>query len=159
MLENLPQVFSHFDCQRRNLIVRTGNNQQNQLVVLDWQQCGIGAIGAELSWLLLEWPLFDLPKLSEVVFHSYVKGLQESGWSGDADIACLGYKAMLAVFIGCAFPALMAFLCSAENREFALQILGSAEESLFWQELPVLDFTLDCADEALVLIKKLGLRI
>jgi len=162
-LERLPQVFSHFDSQRRNLLIRMGKNRQKELVALDWAQCGIGAIGAELSWLvgmstfLLEWSPSGLSDLTETAFQSYVKGLQESSWSGDIDMVRLGYVSMLAVYIGCAFPALTRIWCSTANKEFALQILGLAEEDLFWKIFPVLDYTLDRAEEAGKLMKKLQL--
>jgi hypothetical protein len=162
VLERLPQVFSHFDSQRRNLLICTGRNHQDELVALDWAQCGIGAAGAELNWLvgmssaLMEWQPIDLPKLDTVAFQNYVQGLQEGGWSGDVDVVRLGYVSMLAVFMGCAFPSLVAFWCSAEKRELALQILGLAEEELFLQTLPLLHYALDCADEARSLMKKLG---
>jgi hypothetical protein len=162
VLESLPQVFSHFDCQRRNLMIRTGKNQTNELVALDWAQCGIGAIGTELNWLvgmgttLLEWPPSDIAVLDETAFQSYVRGLLNTGWSGDVNIVRLGYVAMLSVFIGCAFPGLSMFWCSPENRSFALQIFGMAGEDLFFETLPVLYYALDRADETRLLMKKLG---
>jgi hypothetical protein len=162
VLESLPKVFSHFDCQRRNLMIRRGANQANELVALDWAQCGIGAIGTELNWLvgmgttLLEWSPSDIVTLDETTFRSYIQGLQDTGWSGDVNIVRLGYVTMLAVFIGCAFPGLTAAWCSTESREAALQVFDFAEEELFWKVLPVLDYSLDRADEARSLMKKLG---
>lgn len=162
VLEGLPQVFSHFDCQRRNLLIHLGRDQQKELVILDWAQCGIGAVGAELNWLigmssaLLEWPPSDLPKLDTAVFQSYIQGLQAGGWSGDVRIVRLGYVTMLAVFMGCIFPGIAAFWCSSENRDFALQIFGFAEEELFFKWLPMLYYALDCADEARSLMSNLG---
>ena len=44
------------------------------------------------------------------------------------------------------------------NRAFALQSFGLAEEDLFWQLLPLLSYYLDCADEARLLMSKLGLK-
>ena len=162
VLESLPQVFSHFDSQRRNLFIRQDETQHNELVITDWAQCGIGAIGAELNWMvgmggfLLEWKPSDLGKLDEIVFKNYVQGLQIGGWIGDIDIARLGYVAMLAVFSGCALPSLVTFWCSHENQDFAFQILGLSEESLFIETLPVLNYALDCADEAQTLMRKMG---
>lgn len=162
-LEELPQVFSHFDSQRRNLLIRKNKNHQNELIALDWAQCGIGAAGTELNWLvgmssvLMEWQPVDLPKLDAVAFQNYIQGLHEGGWSGDVNVIRLGYVIMLTVFMGCAFPGLAAFWSSAEKREFALQILGLAEEELFLQTLPLLHYSLNCADEARTLMKKLGL--
>jgi hypothetical protein len=160
-LESLPQVFSHFDSQRRNLLIRRGKGTGQELVALDWAQCGLGAIGAELSWLvgmsalLLEWSPSDLRRLSDAAFQSYAQGLQQAGWSADISAARLGYLSMMAVYIGCAFPRLTRIWCSADMKGFALQILGSAEEELFWKLLPILDFSLGCAEEARRLMSKL----
>jgi hypothetical protein len=161
-LEGLPQVFSHFDSQRRNLFIHQDEDQKDELVLVDWAQCGLGPIGAELNWLigmsggLLEWSPSDLFELDAAAFESYLQGLRETGWSGDRDIVRLGYVAWLAVFMGCIFPGFTALWCSAENRLDALQSFGLAEEELFWQILPLLNYSLDCADEARTLMKKMG---
>jgi hypothetical protein len=163
VLERLPEVFSHFDSQRRNLLIRKNDNKQDELVVLDWQQCGIGAVGAELNWMiglggvLLEWSPSEMVALDKIVFQSYMRGLREGGWAGDVDIVRLGYVAMLSVYIGCAFPDLIAFWCSPENRDRATQALGLAEEDLFLETLPMFHYALDCVDEARSLMKKLTL--
>jgi hypothetical protein len=109
------------------------------------------------SAMLLEWSPAELPRLEEVAFPSYIQGLQESGWKGDTDLVRLGFTAMLAVYIGCAIPGLTMYWCSAENRESALQSLGFAEDELLLKILPGFDYSLDRADEARILMKKLGL--
>jgi hypothetical protein len=109
-----------------------------------------------MAGFLLEWSPSDLVNLDEVVFKSYVHGLQDGGWTGNIDIVRLGYVAMLAVFTGCAFPDLVAFWCSPKNQDFAYQILGMVEEQLFFEMLPLLNYALDCADEARYLMQKLG---
>jgi hypothetical protein len=163
VLEGLPQVFSHFDYQRRNLMLRTSRNQEHELVALDWAQCGIGAIGAELNWLigmstaLLKWHPSHISKLDKVAFQSYIQGLQDAGWSGDVNIIRLGYVTMLAVFFGSAFPALPTWWCMAENKSFALQQFNLAEEELYVKWLPIFDYALDCSDEARILMEKLGI--
>ncbi|HZM24282.1 MAG TPA: hypothetical protein VFC02_21235 [Anaerolineales bacterium] len=162
VLENLPQVFSHFDSQRRNLLIRKGKYQHNELIAIDWQQCGIGAIGTELNWLiglsslLLEWAPSKVITLDKAAFQGYVQGLQEGGWFGNIESVRLGYVAMLAVFVGCAFPSVATFWCSPENQGFTSQIFGIAGEEFFLETLPVLHYELDCGDEAQILMKKLG---
>ena len=47
----LPQTFSHFYSQYRNLFIRKGQDQRDELVLLDWAKCGLGPLGAELNWL------------------------------------------------------------------------------------------------------------
>jgi hypothetical protein len=163
VLDGLPQVFSHFDSQRRNLFIRQNMAQQDELVLVDWAQCGLGSLGAELNWLvgmsggLLEWSPADLSKLDAVAFDSYLQGLRESGWSGDRDLVRLGYVAYLADYMGCKFPGFTAFWCSPENRLNALHTIGLAEEELFWKVLPILNYSLDCADEARQLMTKMGI--
>jgi hypothetical protein len=163
MLESLPQVFSHFDSQRRNLFIRPERGQQNELVAIDWAECGIGALGAELHGLvgisgyLLEWPPADLYQLDTVAFPNYIAGLQDAGWTGNIDVARLGYTGFLSAYEGCIFPGWAAWWCASENRNAALQIYESAEEELFLKLMPILNYTLDCADEARMLMKKLGI--
>lgn len=159
VLAGLPQVFSHYDSQRRNLFIRQNTSQQDELVLVDWAQCGLGSLGAELNWLvgmsagLLEWPPANLPELDIVTFASYLQGLREAGWSDDRDPVRLGYTAWLALYMGCIFPSFTAFWCSPENRLNAVQTFGLAEEELFWKVLPILSYSLDCADEARQLMK------
>ncbi len=163
VLEHLPQVFSHFDCQRRNIFICNDQNGQNQLTVVDWAQCGIGPLGAELNSLvscngyMLEYPPIDLPNLEEAIFPAYLQGLQYAGWKGDADFVRLAYLAWQSVYFGLIIPGYTAFWCASENREFALQIYNAAEEDLFWKLFPLLEFSLDSADKARKLIKTLNI--
>jgi hypothetical protein len=160
-LESLPKVFLHFDSQPRNTFIRMNQEGQNELVLVDWANCGLGPLGAELnelvggSAMLLEWSSSDLAELDAVVFQSYMKGLRETGWSGDPDVIRLGYVGWMAVWFGCIFPGWTTWWCASEHRAFALQICGMAEEELFWKLLPVLNYSLNCADEARLLMKKL----
>lgn len=161
--EVLPQTFSHFDSQRRNLFIRKGRNEQDELVLVDWAQCGLGPLGAELNWLiagsiaLFEWPASKLPELDSIAFTGYLHGLVEAGWSGDADIVRLGYVAWVTMWWGIVFPNITALWCTPEFHPFAYQQFGSAEEELFLQWLPLFNYALDCADEARFLMKKLVL--
>lgn len=162
VIERLPQVFSHFGLQRRNLLTRHGEDEHDELVAIDWAQCGLGPLGAELANLIgvsamtLEWPPADLRELDGVVFRSYLEGLREAGWPGKADMARLGFVAWLAVCVGGMMPGGVASWCSAEYRQNALDQFGTAGEDLFWQYLPTFSYALDCADEARQLVTKLG---
>lgn len=160
-LENLPQVFSHFDSQRRNLFIRFSKTNQKELILVDWGQCGVGAIGAELTWLtglsaaLLEWPPTEIAQLDEITFPSYVQGLHGAGWSGNVDFVRLGFTSMFAAYIGCALPSLVSWWCAPDNSPFALQQFNLVEEELYIAWLPLIDYSLDRADEARSLIKRL----
>jgi hypothetical protein len=163
VLETLPQVFSHFDSQRRNLFIRKSHDEQDELVLIDWAFCGLGPLGGELyalvtsSATLFEWPPSKLAELDLAVFGKYLSGLNEAGWSGDEKSVRLGYVAWVAVWWGVVFPALTAECCTFEFRPLSLNAFGLAEEELYVQWLPVLSYALDCADEARVLMKQLGL--
>ncbi len=162
VIERLPQVFSHQDCQRRNLFTRRGEDRHDELVAIDWAQCGLGPLGAELnhlvgmSALLLEWPPARVRELEAVAFENYLEGLREAGWLGNPEMIRLGFVAYLAAFVGCALPGATAWWCSVDNRQSALDQFGASEEELFWQWLPLYDYALDCADEARQLVTKLG---
>jgi hypothetical protein len=160
VLDALPGVFSHFDFQCRNLFLRKDFTGQEQIVAIDWALCGMGPLGAELNGLvadngiMLEWPPADLPALEAVAFPSYIQGLDQAGWTGEIDIVRLGYVAWRAAYYALMFPAWIAWWCSDENAQFASQIYGLAQEELFWKLLPLLEFSLDGADEARQLMKK-----
>jgi hypothetical protein len=153
-IESLPHCFSHLDCQRRNLFIRRGVDEQDELVLVDWAQCGLGPLGAELNglvgWssLFREWPASALPELDKAAFESYLQGLHQGGWSGERDLVRLGYLSWLSLMLGVNWPGLIAWGCSSDNRHWAFKAFGMAEEELYLQGLPVLYFALDCADEA-----------
>jgi hypothetical protein len=163
VLEILPQTFSHFDSQRRNLIIRKGNDERDELVLVDWAICGFGPLGAELyalvgmSGALMEYAPSLLPQFEAAAFPSYMRGLNESGWSGDAEMVRLGYLTWTIVWLGVVFPNFVTLWCTPDFRSFALQQFGCAEEELCRRWMPVLSYALDCTDEARFLINKLGL--
>jgi hypothetical protein len=163
VIEAMPQVFSHFDSQRRNLIIRKDKNGKDELVLLDWSMCGPGALGGELcsfvgwSVVFIEWPSSKVAQLDEAAFTSYLQGLRDAGWSGNADLVRLGYLSWQAMFLGSRLPSLFSLLCSSEDdvRISIFKLLGLAEEELYLNWLPLLDYSLGCADEARHLMRKL----
>ncbi len=163
VIEALPQTFSHFDSQRRNLFIRRGVHGQDELVLVDWAICGLGPLGAELESLvgrssgLNNWPTSAMPELDTAAFGSYLKGLRQAGWSGEEKHIRLGYVACLAMWWGTSIPSTTAWWCSAKNRLIASKSIGLAEEELYLYWLPGLNFALDCADEARLLMKELGI--
>ena len=162
VLETLPQMFSHFDSQRRNLFIRKGTDDQDELVLVDWALCGLGPLGAEMTLLigmsaaLLDWPSSEVVQLDRVAFETYLQGLAEAGWSGDADKVRLAYTAWLTIWFGAVFPNITALWCTPDFRPYALQQFGFVEEDLCQKWLPVFHYALDCADEARSLMKKTG---
>lgn len=163
VLEALPQTFSHFDSQSRNLLVRQRTDAQDELVLVDWAWCGLGPLGAELyalvtmSATLLDWPPSAVAQLDTAVFGQYLHGLRAAGWLGDADSVRLGYVTWVAVWLGVVFPNIVALWCTPEYHSAALGFVGAAEDDLYRQWLPLLSYALDCADEARLLMYKLDL--
>jgi hypothetical protein len=161
-LETLPETFSHFDSQRRNLFIRKNAKGKDELAMVDWAICGLGPLGAELFALvgmsagLLEWSPADVAQLDQAAFESYLQGLKEAGWSGDPNTIRLAYTAWITVWLGVVFPNITALWCTPEFRGYALQQFGFVEEELFLKWLPLLPYSLECADEARSLMKELN---
>jgi aminoglycoside phosphotransferase (APT) family kinase protein len=80
-LDRLPQVFCHNDLHRRNLMIRTDNDGQQELIVLDWAFCGVGAVGTDMGELVASslyfWELdpSQAIALETVVLEGYLAGL------------------------------------------------------------------------------------
>jgi hypothetical protein len=157
-LDALPHTFAHLDAQHRNVLLREGATGQPEVVLIDWADCGVAPLGAELnalvgtSSLVFGWPPAQVRQLDQIVFASYLDGLAASGWSGDARQARLGYVGWCAMYYGRIFPGFLRYWCRPDNRSFALQQFGMAEEELYVQWLPFLDYVFECADEAHELI-------
>lgn len=162
-LEALPQIFSYMDSQRRNLFIRKGDGGKDELVIVDWAVCGYGPLGAEMYGLigmsaaLMEFPATQLAELDAAVFPSYMRGLVDSGWSGNPDSVRLGYTAWMTAWFGIVFPNITALWCAPDFNTYALQQFGAVEEELFVKWMPLFSYSLDCADEARSLMKNLSL--
>jgi hypothetical protein len=157
-IDALPHTIGHLDAQRRNLLLCDAAAGRREVVLIDWADCGIAPLGAELSALVgtsslfFEWPPAQVRDLDQPVFASYLAGLAESGWIGDATQIRLGYVGWFAMYYGRAFPGFLRYWCTPDNRSFALQQFGLAEAELYMQWLPFLDYVLECVDEARRLI-------
>jgi len=157
-LDVLPHTFGHLDAQHRNVLLREAATGQREVVLIDWADCGVAPLGAELnalvgtSSLVFGWPPAQARQLDQIVFASYLDGLAASGWRGDARQARLGYVGWCALYYGRIFPGFLRYWCKPDNRSFALQQFGMAEEELYVQWLPFLDYVWECADEAHELI-------
>lgn len=163
VLDRLPQVFSHFDFQRRNLFLRPNTNGQRAIVAVDWALCGIGPLGGDLyslvgsSAVMLEWSPSQLAALDDAVFAAYVSGLDAGGWQGDARLARLGYSAWLALHWGMALPAGAAFWFAEPMAPRALRQFGQPVEELAVAWSVLCDFALTRADEARQLMRAMAL--
>jgi hypothetical protein len=152
-LNQLPQLFSHFDAQRRNLFIRRREDGSDDLVAIDWAEAGCGALGGDLAMLvgmsaaLFEVEPEDALALEAVATEAYLSGLREAGWKGDAGLARVGYMAWLALYLGASMPALAAAWTS-NWAESLVQRFGRGPEAVAsgWAQLCA--WALDRADEA-----------
>jgi hypothetical protein len=146
------------DAQRRNVLLREGATGKREVVLIDWADCGVAPLGAELnalvgtSSLVFGWPPAQDRELDQIVFASYLDGLAASGWTDDARQVRRGYVGWCALYYGRIFPGFLRYWCTPDNRSFALQQFGMAEEELYRQWLPFLGYVLERADEAHELI-------
>jgi len=158
-LNHLPQVFSHYDFQRRNLFICKTDNQQDEVVAIDWALCGVGPIGGDLFHLVgLSAAFFDfeverIRDLETVAFAAYLDGLRSAGWIGDANHARLGYCIWAAAYCGAAIPPVASYFGSEAGQSVALQNFGVSGAELLNNWALMLDYCLDCADEARELMK------
>lgn len=163
VLDRLPQVFSHFDMQRRNLLRRMRDDGRSEIVAVDWALCGIGPLGGEVfalvgsSTLLLEWEPAQIGELDAAVFTAYIAGLREAGWQGDPNHVRLGYAAWLALWCGAALPAAAAIWCQPDWAGRTLQQMGRPQEDAAAAWAILCAYALDRADEARGIMHTLSL--
>ena len=157
-LQRLPQVLSHFDYQRRNLFIRENNASPKELVAIDWEFCGRGAIGSDLcplilgSIVLFEFPFHSLAELETAACKAYIEGLRDAGWAGPAHLARIGYLIYSSLWFTLAFPGGVAWWSADEQKSFAMQQFGIAGDDLAKAYAIMFPALLDRADEARLLI-------
>ena len=71
--------------------------QNGELVLIDWQFMSISGLGEDLGKMfgvnmsLGVIPIDRYEEFKESLFHSYIKGLKDTGWQGDESLARYGY--------------------------------------------------------------------
>ena len=154
VLDQVPQVFSHFDFQRRNLFIRAREDGTDEVVAVDWGWVGRGPLGGDLfslvggSAILFEVELEGLPELEASAFEAYLAGLNDAGWNGDPDLVRLAYTTWFALWIGAVGPAATAVWTSDERIEAALQQFGRGPEEIAAAWALLCELGLERADEA-----------
>ena len=90
--ESLPRTLCHLDFWPKNLFRRPGD----EIVVIDWSFAGDGTIGEDAGNLVPD-AVFDhfvaageMPRLEQIVFHGYLRGLRAVGWDDDPRLVQLG---------------------------------------------------------------------
>lgn len=162
-LNSLPQVFSHFDYMRRNLFIRALPKSGDEIVAVDWALCGIGAVGSEAATLVGSSALLcelQPPEWSDVeasVLDAYLAGLRDARYEVNSDHVHLGYAAWMALWTGLGNPACTAWWAHDENRSLIQQAFGCSLETMIAHEAALCEFSLNRADEARRLMRKLNL--
>lgn len=155
--ERLPQVFCHNDAHRRNLMLRG-----DQLVAIDWAFCGPGRVGNDLGELVgtsLSYFAVDpahAVDLETAVLAGYAAGLREAGWTGDLQLARLGYLISLALYWGGTLCCEIALAQPEAGRVNVEAKYGRPAAALVegWTQLA--EFSLDRTDEARFLVKQMA---
>lgn len=160
-LSRVPQIFSHFDYQRRNLMMRTADNGSRQVVALDWALCGCGPVGGDLGMLigmsanLGELEPASLPDVGRAAEEAYWEGLNAAGRRGDRERVHLTYLSWMALFAGVTAPALTAIWTNENRRDALKRQLGFTPEEGAAHWAAIAAYALDLADEA----RRLSYRI
>jgi hypothetical protein len=98
-LDQLPQTICHRDACRINLFDRTAADGSSLTVAIDWEDVAKGPVGEDIvSFVIVgllhyETELADGQAFDDEMFASYIKGLQASGWQGEARLVRFGYCA------------------------------------------------------------------
>jgi hypothetical protein len=160
-LDPLPQVLCHNDCHRRNLMWRTSENRQEELVILDWAFWGPGGVGMDMGELVANIPHFfdsdpaDVAELESAVFDGYLAGLRATGWAGDAQLVRLGYTACAALWMGATLPGWAAVMLDPATGINVAAMYGRPAEEVLAGWVTLTEFLLDRADEARQLMARL----
>jgi hypothetical protein len=83
-LERMPQTLCHHDAVAANVFVRSAGGQE-ELVLIDWESIGPGAVGADLASLLFssarrgDSSATVLPALIPAALEAYGEGMRETG--------------------------------------------------------------------------------
>lgn len=160
-LERLPQVFSHFDYHRRNLIIRHQEDGTDQVVALDWAWGGHGALGADLysivggSALIFELEVTDVDEVERAAFEAYLAGLHDAGWVGNPEIVRLAYTICFAMFLAACAPALTAYATMDNMNSFVVHQFKRSRTEVASGWAALCELALDRADEARTLMNQL----
>lgn len=95
-LDVLPRVFAHQDVHWDNIFIEQ-LEESDSLIAIDWQFASISGVGEELGrifgYALLKnkIPVIMVEEYKETLFKSYLQGLRDSGWNGDAKLVRFGF--------------------------------------------------------------------
>ncbi len=162
-LNSMPQIFSHGDAQRRNLILRRNAQGDGDVIAIDWAQCRIAPLGADGAYLagtaalFFDWRQEALQQLDECVFGAYLAGLRDAGWRGDPRVIRLAYTAFFAMWYGVFAPRAIATFTEPELQPQAMRLFHCQDDALSIGWVTLNEYALDCADQARDLMQALSL--
>ena len=164
ILDRLPQTLCHHDAHRRNLFARRAAEGGEQTVGIDWDLLGSGAIGQDLvplvqiSLVAFEVERTNAQRLDELVFNSYVAGLQDAGWRGNPQTIRFSYVTSSTLYHGLGFtPFYLDLLLNLDDRRTALveRVIHRPIEDMLAQLAEHFQFLLKLADEARTLLDRM----
>ncbi|WP_313636872.1 phosphotransferase [Paenibacillus sp. FSL K6-0276] len=92
-LNSIPRVLAHQDLSQMNMLL----TQNGGLVLIDWQFMSISGLGEDLGKMfgvnmsLGVIPIHRYEEYKESLFKAYIKGLKDTEWHGDEQLARYGF--------------------------------------------------------------------
>jgi hypothetical protein len=154
LLDRLPQTFCHLDAFKRNLLFTHRPDGAEEIVAIDWEFTGVGAIGEELAPLVVasaifhEAPPVELLSFEETVLASYIAGLRDVGWDGDSATVWTRYRTATVMRYGVgAVSRILPFLLDDRPLVDLEQFIGHPWQVILPDLLAVNEHLVALADE------------
>ena len=157
-IERMPQTVCHLDFWPPNLFARETPDGQDQTVLIDWAQVGLGACGEDIANLILDsvWMFeVDRIKLAEfehLVWEGYLTGLHQSGWVGDVRQIRFVYAATAALRFGLLAGLLLQQVQNQDEYGVLEQRYQRPLDQIMAQRASTVAHALHLADEAEALL-------
>ena len=161
MLNAMPQLFTHGDTHRRNLIPSKNRNGDRELVAVDWALCRIGPLGTDpaklvgSTGLFFDWQLQAIQQLDACVFDAHLAGLRDEGWHGDPRTIRLAFTTFFAMWYGIFAPRAIAAFTRPESQSTSMRLFGCHGDDMAAGWVVLNEYALDRADEARDLMRQL----
>jgi hypothetical protein len=157
-LDRLPRTFCHRDAFRSNLLFGRDGDGQEQIAAIDWAYAGSGPVGEEIAPLIVAAPAGDGAELAPwvveaPVWNSYLQGLAEAGWRGEACSARFGFAASAALrYLFMSVAEMLSNVGDEAGRASIEQRRGQPIAQVMEQQAALTHFLLGLADEARALL-------
>lgn len=146
-LETRPRTVAHLDVWPANLFV-----SEDEVVLVDWAHCGLGAVGEDIGNLIVDavldllLPAEALPEIEAVVVDGYRRGLDAAGWRGGVEdlLVALGGTAVKYLWL---LPHMLGQAVAAERVGYGGRAVED-QASLFRARSEGLTRLMDWADRA-----------